>query len=231
MYLSALCSVWYSTLILPVSVEYLNKRCWTYSNGDVCADRKVLNDSTSQTRVLPGPGQSTLGGIKKAGCGVAQWSVCRRLALVLLQAYITSWWGQIRWEHSQAGHTHIHPDVGLGGACGRLLAEEEEVAWKELQLCLARLALQDNLQEWNEKVLQVSCVLFRNRTTVNQSFWTRVTRMCLFSCPHSCSSVHIVLTKQEKILFSYSLVIVYVLTWLHDGVQIKHQTLVGAGLL
>lgn len=71
----------------------------------------------------------------------------------MLQAYVTSWWGQIRWEHSQAGHTHIDPDVGLGGACGRLLAEEEEVARKELQLCLARLALQDNLQEWNGKSL------------------------------------------------------------------------------
>lgn len=64
----------------------------------------------------------------------------------MLQAYVTSWWGVIRWEHSQGGHTHIDPDVGLGGARGLLLAKEEEVAGKELQLSLARLALEDNLQ-------------------------------------------------------------------------------------
>lgn len=67
-------------------------------------------------------------------------------APVLLQAYVTSRLGHIRWEHSQAGHTHIDPDVGLRGARGRLLAEEEEVAGEELQLCLACLALQDDLQ-------------------------------------------------------------------------------------
>lgn len=68
------------------------------------------------------------------------------VALVLLQAYVTSRLGHIRWEHSQAGHTHIDPDVGLRCTRHRLLAEEEEVAGKELQLCLACPAFQDNLQ-------------------------------------------------------------------------------------
>lgn len=66
--------------------------------------------------------------------------------LILLQAYITSWRGHIWREHSQADHTHIDPDVGLGGARGRLLPEEEEVAGKELQLGLPRLGLQDDLR-------------------------------------------------------------------------------------
>lgn len=68
------------------------------------------------------------------------------VALVLLQAYVTSGLGQIRWEHSQAGHTHIDPDVGLRRARDGLLAEEEEVAGEELQLCLACPALQDDLR-------------------------------------------------------------------------------------
>lgn len=69
------------------------------------------------------------------------------VALVLLQAYITSLLGNIRWEHSQAGHTHIDPDVGLGGARDRLLAEEEKVTGKELQLCFACPAFQNDLQK------------------------------------------------------------------------------------
>lgn len=77
---------------------------------------------------------------------------CRRRVLVLLQAYITSRRNHIRWEHSHGGHTHIDPDVGLRGAGGRLLAEEQEVAWKELQLRLARLALQDDLQMWAKRM-------------------------------------------------------------------------------
>lgn len=75
------------------------------------------------------------------------------VALVLLQAYITSRLGHIRWEHSQAGHTHIDPDVGLRCACNRLLAEEEEVAGKELQLCLACPAFQDDLQREKKKTM------------------------------------------------------------------------------
>lgn len=72
-------------------------------------------------------------------------------APVLLQAYVTSRLGHIRWEHSQAGHTHIDPDVGLRGARDRLLTKEEEVAGEELQLCLACLALQDDLQGGKKK--------------------------------------------------------------------------------
>lgn len=73
------------------------------------------------------------------------------VALVLLQAYVTSRLGHIRWEHSQAGHTHIDPDVGLRCARDRLLAEEEEVAGEELQLCLACPAFQDDLQRERKK--------------------------------------------------------------------------------
>lgn len=65
--------------------------------------------------------------------------------LVLLQAYITSRLGHIGWKHSQAGHTHIDPDIGLRGARDRLLAEEEKVAGKELQLSLACPAFQNDL--------------------------------------------------------------------------------------
>lgn len=82
-------------------------------------------------------------------CGEAGRHV---VAPVLLQASITSRLGHIRWEHSQAGHTHIDPDVGLRGARGRLLAQEEEVAGEELQLSLARLALQDHLRRGNKGI-------------------------------------------------------------------------------
>lgn len=93
--------------------------------------------------------------INAGRCKVAQGSIDRRFALVLLQAYVTSLWGQIRWEHSQAGHTHIDPDVGLGGPRGGLLAEEQEVAGEQFQLCLTSLAFQDNLQEWRGEVRQL----------------------------------------------------------------------------
>lgn len=79
------------------------------------------------------------------------------LALVLLQAYVTSGRGQIRWEHSQAGHTHIDPDVGLGRARGRLLTEEEEVPREQLQLGSARPALEDHLERGNRKWTNEAC--------------------------------------------------------------------------
>lgn len=63
----------------------------------------------------------------------------------MLQAYVTS--GYVLWEHSQAGHTHVHPDVGLGGARSRLLPQEEQVAGEELQLWLACLGVLDDLWE------------------------------------------------------------------------------------
>ena len=47
--------------------------------------------------------------------------------------------------HSQAGHTHVDPDVGLGRPGGRLLAQEEEVPGEELQLRLAHLAVLNHL--------------------------------------------------------------------------------------
>lgn len=78
-------------------------------------------------------------------------ALCRRRVLVLLQAYVTSWRDHIRWEHSHGGHTHIDPDVGLRGARGWLLAQEQEVAWEELQLRLARPAVLDDLQVWNQR--------------------------------------------------------------------------------
>lgn len=53
-------------------------------------------------------------------------------AALLLQAYITS--GKVWREHSQAAHTHVNPDVGLGGACGWLLSQEEQIMGEELQL-------------------------------------------------------------------------------------------------
>lgn len=104
--------------------------------------------TASSTRL----GSVHTGEINGGRCGIAQGNIYRRLALVLLQAYVTSWWGQIRWEHSQAGHTHIDPDVGLRGARGGLLAEEQEVAGEQLQLCLTSLAFQDNLPEWSGKL-------------------------------------------------------------------------------
>lgn len=84
---------------------------------------------------------SAAGSVHFSRIKVMQVAYCRIILPVLLQAYITSGLGHIRWEHSQAGHTHIDPDVGLGGPCGRLLAEKEEVAGKELQLCQACFAL------------------------------------------------------------------------------------------
>lgn len=54
----------------------------------------------------------------------------------MLQAYVTS--GHVWREHSQAGHTHIDPDVGLRGARGRLLSEEEQVPGEKLQLWVMR---------------------------------------------------------------------------------------------
>lgn len=53
-------------------------------------------------------------------------------AALLLQAYVTS--GKVWREHSQAAHTHVNPDVGLGGAGGRLLPKEEQITREELQL-------------------------------------------------------------------------------------------------
>lgn len=53
-------------------------------------------------------------------------------------------------EHAQAGHTHVDPDVGLGGARGRLLPQEEQVAGEELQLGLPRLAVLDHL--WRSRM-------------------------------------------------------------------------------
>ena len=47
--------------------------------------------------------------------------------------------------HSQAGHTHVDPDVRLGRPGGRLLAQEEEISGEELQLCLAHLAVLNHL--------------------------------------------------------------------------------------
>lgn len=64
-------------------------------------------------------------------------------ASFLLRAYITS--GYMLGEHAQAGHTHVQPDVGLGGAGGRLLPQEEQVAGEELQLRLVRLGVLDDL--------------------------------------------------------------------------------------
>lgn len=51
-------------------------------------------------------------------------------AALLLQAYVTS--GKVWREHSQAAHTHINPDVGLGGACGWLLPQEKQIMGEEL---------------------------------------------------------------------------------------------------
>lgn len=67
------------------------------------------------------------------------------VASLLLQAYVTSvhMWR----EHSQAAHTHIDPDVRLRAACGRLLAQEQEVAGKELQLWLSCDCRHDDLKE------------------------------------------------------------------------------------
>lgn len=55
-------------------------------------------------------------------------------AALLLQAYITS--RKLWREHSQAAHTHVNPDVGLGGACGWLLSQEEQITREELQFWL-----------------------------------------------------------------------------------------------
>lgn len=90
---------------------------------------------------------ATLVGLLGGGDGgFKQVAGCHMVALALLQAYVTSQLGHIGGEHSQAGHTHIDPDVGLRRASDRLLAEEEEVAGKELQLRLASPAFQDHLQ-------------------------------------------------------------------------------------
>ena len=75
----------------------------------------------------------------------------------MLQAYVTS--GQVLGKHSQAGHTHIDPDVGLGGARGRLLPEEEEVSGEKFQLRPACLGLLDNL---GEEELDSSFIDFMN---------------------------------------------------------------------
>lgn len=98
-----------------------------------------------------GVDQSTQWGLKR-GCRAVQASFARPLAPLLLQAYVTSWWREIRWKHSQAGHTHIDPDVGLRGAGSGLLAEEEQVSGKQLQLWLACFALDDYLQKWGWRV-------------------------------------------------------------------------------
>lgn len=121
-------------------------------DSKVCEDLKVCNDQTTHSQ--PELNQSTLGGLKGGVEGQLSKALCRRRVLVLLQACVTSWRDHIRWEHSHGGHTHIDPDVGLRGAGGRLLAEEQEVAWKELQLRLVRLAVQDNLQMWNQRMLR-----------------------------------------------------------------------------
>lgn len=49
-------------------------------------------------------------------------------------------------EHSEAHHTHIDPDVGLLGARGRLLPQEQQVPREQLQLRHVRLAVLDHLQ-------------------------------------------------------------------------------------
>lgn len=64
-------------------------------------------------------------------------------AFFLLRPYITS--GYMLGKHTQAGHTHVQPDVGLRGAGGRLLPQEEQVAGEELQLWLVRLGVLDDL--------------------------------------------------------------------------------------
>lgn len=70
-------------------------------------------------------------------------------AALLLQAYITS--GKVWREHSQAAHTHVNPDVGLRGACGWLLSEEEQITGEELQLRLVCADRLDCLQTEKQK--------------------------------------------------------------------------------
>lgn len=70
-------------------------------------------------------------------------------AALLLQAYITS--GKVWREHSQAAHTHVNPDVGLRGACGRLLSKEEQITGEELQLWLVCDDRLDHLQTDKQK--------------------------------------------------------------------------------
>lgn len=54
-------------------------------------------------------------------------------------------------EHSEAHHTHIDPDVGLLGARGRLLPQEQQVPGEQLQLSHVGLAVLDHLQKKKPK--------------------------------------------------------------------------------
>lgn len=83
----------------------------------------------------------------RAGCFRRLEEVVKavEVASLLLQAYVTS---RHMWrEHSQAAHTHIDPDVRLRAACGRLLAQEQKIAGKELQLWLSCDCRHDDLKE------------------------------------------------------------------------------------
>lgn len=65
-------------------------------------------------------------------------------ASLLLQAYVTSREG--RRKHSQAAHTHVNPNVGLGGAGGWLLTKKQKISGEELQLGLIWVDTLDHLQ-------------------------------------------------------------------------------------